>query len=186
LVELAPDDRGIAVARHAYPEIETLPPALADEIKARIGPDRGNVWRMLCWTPDTAETFVAYSESVRHRNDIPPKIRELVILRVGHLCGAPYEVHHHRRIAREVGLGDAEIAAAAEGPEAEGLDDGQRFALTMADELCGEKRLSQATFDKAVAAYGIRTVADMVLLVGFYTMACMFLNSFAIDIEPPA
>jgi len=172
------------VARYGYPEIETLPEALSDEIKRRIGPDRGNVWRMLCWTPDTAETFIAYSESIRHRNEIPPKIRELMILRIGHLCDAPYEVHHHRRIAKEVGLGDAEICAAAEGPRAEGLDASQRFALTMVDELAGDKQLSQATFDEAVATYGVRTVADMVLLVGFYTMACMFLKSFAIDIEP--
>jgi 4-carboxymuconolactone decarboxylase len=172
------------MARYAYPEIETLPEALAEEIKGRIGPGRGNVWKMLCWTPDTAETFIAYSESIRNRNEVPPKIRELMILRVGHLCNAPYEIHHHRRIGKGAGLSDAEIAASAAGPQAEGLDDAQRFALTMVDELTEDKQLKQATFDKAVATYGIRTVADMVLLVGFYTMASMFLNSFAVDIEP--
>lgn len=172
------------MARYAYPEIDTLPDALAEEMKNRIGPGRGNVWQMLCWSPDAAETLIAYSESIRNRNDIPPKIRELMILRVGHLCNAPYEIHHHRRIAKSVGLGEAEISALTEGPQADGLDDAQRFALTMVDELVADKQLSQTTFDKAVADYGIRTVADLVLLVGFYTMASMFLNSFAVDIEP--
>lgn len=174
------------MARHAYPAIETLPESLADEMKNRIGPGRGNVWQMLCWSPGTAETFIAYSESIRNENDIPPALRELMILRVGHLSDAPYEVHHHTRIARDAGLSDAEIDAAAVGPQAAGLDATQRLALTMTDELVSDRRLSQPSFDAALAAWGIRMVADMVLLVGFYTMASMFLNSFAIDIEDDA
>ena len=174
------------MARHAYPALDTLPATLAAEMKNRIGPGRGNVWQMLCWTPGTAETFIAYSESIRREHDIPPKLLELMILRVGHRCSAPYEVHHHKRLARQAGLSDAEIDATATGPQAAGLDDAQRFVLTLVDELVDARTLSQPNFDAAVAAYGIRTVADMVLLVGFYTMACMFLNSFAVDIEPPA
>jgi hypothetical protein len=53
----------------------------------------------------------------------------------------------------------------------------------MTEELVRDKGLGQATFDKAVARHGERMVADIVLLVGFYTMACMFLKSFGIDIE---
>ena len=172
------------MARCAYPELAGLPEPLAAELKNRIMPGRGNVWRMLCWTPDAAKTLIDYSESIRHRNDIPPKLRELMILRTGHLCAAPYELHHHTRIAKEVGLSEAEMAASTEGPAAAGLDDTQRFVLTMVDALVADKRLSQADFDDAVAQFGTRMVADMVLLVGFYTMACMFLNSFEVDVEP--
>ena len=174
------------MARHAYPALDTLPAALAAEMKNRIGPGRGNVWQMLCWSPATAGTFIAYSETIRKPQDIAPKLLELMIPRVGHLCGAPYEVHHHTRLARNVGLSDADLAAAATGPDDAGLDTEQRLALTLVDELVNRKTLDQATFDRAVAAWGIRTVTDMVLLTGFYTMASMFLNAFAVDIEPPA
>ena len=173
------------MARHAYPSIDNLPEELAREIRARVTPGRGNVWRMLTWTPDAAAKFVDYSEAVRYRNAIPPKIRELIILRVGHLCGAAYEVHHHRRQGREVGMTESSIAAATVGATAPGIDEAERFALKMADELVTDKQLSQATFDQAVKDHGVRTVADIVLLVGFYTMACMFLNSFGIEIEQP-
>jgi alkylhydroperoxidase family enzyme len=171
------------VARYAYPSIDNLPEPLAKEIRARVTPGRGNVWRMLLWSPDTAEKFIDYSEAVRHRNAIPPKIRELMILRTGHLCDAPYEVHHHKRISREVGLTEAMIDAAAVGPTAAALDDAQRFALKMVDELIADKQLSQATFDKAIKDYGVKTVVDMILMVGFYTMACMYMKSFGIEIE---
>ena len=172
------------MARCPYPALDDLPAPLAAEMHNRIAPGRGNIWRMLCWTPDAAQTFIDYSESIRHHNDIPPQLRELMILRVGHLCAAPYELHHHTRIAREVGLSEAELAASADGPSAAGLDETQRCVLTMVDALVADKRLSQALFDDALARFGTRTVADMVLLVGFYTMACMFLNSFAVDVEP--
>lgn len=173
------------MARHPYPSIDNLPEELAKEISVRVTPGRGNVWRMLLWTPDSASKFIDYSEAVRHRNAIPPKIRELIILRVGHLCGAAYEVHHHKRIAREVGMTETSIAASTIGSTAPGIDEAERFALQMADELVTDKQLSQGTFDKAVQAYGVRTVADIILIVGFYTMACMFLNSFGIEIEQP-
>ena len=173
-----------SVARYAYPSIDNLPEPLAKEIRARVTPGRGNVWRMLLWSPDTAQKFIEYSEEVRHRNAIPPQIRELMILRTGHLCDAAYEVHHHKRIAREVGLTDSLIAAATGGTAA-GLDDAQRLALKMVDELIADKQLSQATFDKAIKDYGVRTVVDMILMVGFYTMACMYMKSFGIEIEQP-
>ena len=173
------------MARHAYPSIDNLPEELAKEIRARVTPGRGNVWRMLLWTPDAAAKFIDYSEVVRYRNALPPKIRELIILRVGHLCGAAYEVHHHKRIAREVGMTESSIAASTVGSTAPGIDEAERFALTMADELVTDKQLSQTTFDQAIREYGVRTVADIILLVGFYTMACMFLNSFGIEIEQP-
>jgi 4-carboxymuconolactone decarboxylase len=171
------------MARIAYPSPDTLPQRLQQELAARVKPDRGNVWRMLMITPDTAGAFIDYSEMVRHHSLIPPKLREVIILRVGHLCEAVYEVHQHVRIAREVGLSEAQIEATAIGADAPGLSDDERFAMTMTEELVRDKGLGQATFDKAVARHGERMVADIVLLVGFYTMACMFLKSFGIDIE---
>jgi alkylhydroperoxidase family enzyme len=173
------------MARYAYPPLDNLPEPLASEMRKRVSPGRGNVWRMLLWTPDAAEKFIEYSEEVRHRNAIPPQIRELMILRTGHLCDAAYEVHHHKRIGREVGLTDTSIAAAAIGTSAPGIDDAQRFALGMVDELIANKQLSQTSFEKAIECYGVRTVTDMILMVGFYTMACMFMKSFDIEIEQP-
>lgn len=173
------------MARYAYPPIDKLTGDLSREIGERVSPGRGNVWHMLLWSPGAAEKFIAYSEEVRNRNAIPPQIRELMILRVGHLCGAPYEVHHHQRIGRSVGLSETSIAASAVGSKAAGLDGTERFALDLVDELIHDKRLSESTFNQMIEQYGVRTTEDMILMVGFYTMASMFLNSFDVDIEQP-
>ena len=174
------------MARHPYPPTDDLSPKLKEELRKRVGPDRGNVWRMLMWSPKTAESFVDYSEAVRHGTELPPKLREFVILRVGHRCDAPYEIHAHQRIAREIGMSEAEIAAAAPGADTSGLEETERFMLAMADDLVRDKRLSETNFKKALETFGVRTTTDIILLAGFYVMACLFLNSFDIDIEQPA
>jgi hypothetical protein len=45
---------------------------------------------------------------------------------------------------------------------------------------------SEANFKKAIDTFGVRTLIDILLLVGFYQMACLFLLTFQIDVEKPA
>lgn len=171
------------MARYSYPPLDNLPEHLAREIRARVVPGRGNVWRMLMWTPQTAGPFVDLSEAVRHRTLLPPEIRELIILRVAYLCDAAYEIHHHKIIGREVGMTEDAITAASKGSTALGIDALERLALDLTDDLVKNHHLSNETFAKAIDKFGIRTVADVVLLVGFYIMASLFLKTFEIDIE---
>jgi AhpD family alkylhydroperoxidase len=177
---------GRPVARHPYPPLDNLPERLTKEIRNRVAPDRGNVWKMLMWTPDTAPSFIDFSEAVRHHTLLSPKLRELIILRVGELCGAAYEVHHHKRIAREVGMTESQIAATRAGADTAGLDEQEKLVLAIADDLVKDKQVGEANFAKAVEVFGVRTVADIVLLAGFYTTACYFLKTFGIDIEQPS
>lgn len=171
--------------RHPYPPLDTLPAPLAEALKHRIGPDRGNVWKMLAWSPALAQPFVDFNDAVRYRTVLSPELRELIILRVGHLCEAPYELHHHTRIAREEGMSEELIRAAAVGAEAPGLDDAQQLVLALTDDLVNERRASDATFAPATAMFGAGGLTEIIMLVGSYVLACMFLRSFAIDIEQP-
>ena len=118
------------MARHAYPPLDNLSPRLTEELRKRTGPDRGNVWKMLMWSPGMAEAMIDFNDAVRYRISLPDTLRELIILRVGHLCDAPYEIHHHERISREIGMSEQLIAAPRLGATAPGLDATQRLALT--------------------------------------------------------
>jgi 4-carboxymuconolactone decarboxylase len=172
--------------RHAYPPLDNLPPRLAEELKKRVAPDRGNVWKMLMWSPDLAVPFVDFNDAVRYKIALPDDLRELVILRVGNLCEAAYEVHHHTRIGREIGMSEELMRAAAIGSSAPGLDDKQKLLLDLTDDLVEDRRASDANLAKAVAAFGAKGLTDIIMLVGCYVMACMFLRTFGIDIEKPA
>jgi 4-carboxymuconolactone decarboxylase len=173
------------VARHAYPPLDNLSPRLAEELKKRVGPDRGNVWKMLMWSQGMAAPFVDFNDAVRYKIALPDDLRELIILRVGHLCEAAYEVHHHTRISREIGMSEDLIATAKVGSSAPGLDATQRLAFDLTDDLVKDKRASDANFAKAIEVFGPEKVTEIIMLVGCYVLACMFLRTFGIDIEKP-
>jgi 4-carboxymuconolactone decarboxylase len=173
------------MARHAYPSLDNLPDRLKEELRKRTGPDRGNVWKMMMWSPAMAAPFIDFNDAVRYKLTISDQLREIVILRVGRLCQADYEVHHHSRIAREVGMSEELIAATAVGSSSPGLDATQRLALDITDELVNDRRLSDANLDKAMDVFGPGVLVEIIMLAGCYVMACMFLRTFGIDIEQP-
>ena len=173
------------MARHAYPSLDNLSPRLADEAKKRIAPDRGNVWKMIMWSPGMAEAFIDFNDAVRYRTSLPDDLRELMILRVGHLCDAPYEIHHHTRISREIGMSEALIAAPKTGASAPGLDATQRLALSLTDDLVKTQRASDENMAGAIKTFGESGLNEIIMLVGCYVMACMLLRTWGVDIERP-
>lgn len=174
------------MARIAYPPFDNLPERLKEELRKRTGPDRGNVWKMMMWSPTMAAPFTDFNDAVRYKLTISDELREIIILRVGRLCEAAYEVHHHSRIGREIGMSEELIAATAVGSSAAGLDATQKLALDMVDDLVKDKRLSDGTFAKAMDTFGPAVIMEIIMLAGCYVMACMFLKTYGIEIEKPA
>jgi 4-carboxymuconolactone decarboxylase len=171
------------VARHAYPPLDNLSPRLAEEIRKRTGPDRGNVWKMLMWSPGMAEAMIDFNDVVRYKISLSDSLRELIILRVGHLCDAPYEIHHHERISREIGMSEELIAAPKIGASAAGLDATQRLALSITDDLVKDRRVSDANFPSAIKVFGENGLQEILMLAGCYVIACTFLRTWEVDIE---
>jgi len=173
------------VARHAYPSLDNLSPRLAEELRRRTAPDRGNVWKMLMWSPDIAERFIDFNDAVRYKISLSDSLRELIILRVGHLCEAAYEIHHHTRISREIGMREELIAAPKVGASALGLDATQRLALSLTDDLVKERRASDDNLAQAIKVFGESGLNEIMMLVGCYVLACMLLRTWGVDIEQP-
>ena len=173
------------MARHAYPPLDNLSPRLTEELRKRTGPNRGNVWKMLMWSPGMAEAMIDFNDAVRYKISLSDPLRELIILRVGHLCDAPYEIHHHERISREIGMSEALITAPKTGAGAAGLDATQRLALSITDDLVKNRRVSDANLPQALQTFGENGVQEILMLTGCYVIACMLLRTWSVDIEQP-
>lgn len=166
---------------YRYPDLDGLPPELKAEV---IGPRRSlNVYRMVMHTPAIAPSFLAFADALRHRSSLPASWRELAILRVGHRYDAPYEVHHHQRIAREAALREPVIAAARIGPTAAGLTAEERLVLEAADQLLDCHGLTAELRDRALLTLSENQLADLVMTVGFYQLVCNFLTTFGVSVE---
>ena len=117
------------------------------------------------------------------RPSIPPRAREILILRTCARRGCEYEWGVHvTAFAASVGLDDAVVRATANGPSpALSTDDALLFAL--ADELCDRATVRDATWAALSARFAETQLLEMVALVGFYSLISFVANAAAIERE---
>jgi 4-carboxymuconolactone decarboxylase len=116
---------------------------------------------------------------------LPPRDRELLILRTGWNTRADYEWHQHVRIARAEGLTDDEIGRVQEGPDAPGWAPADSLVLRAADELHGDACITDATWAGLAARYDERQLIEVPMVVGHYHMLAFALNSLGVQVEAP-
>ncbi len=143
-----------------------------------------NVFTTLARHPKLLKRWMVFANHVLFKSSLPPRDRELLILRVAHLCRSQYEWGQHRPIARDCGLTDDEIARVADGPDAPGWDPFEAALLRAADELHTDACLSDATWKKLAERYDEHRLMDAVFTVGNYTLLAMALNSFGVRLDP--
>lgn len=125
------------------------------------------------------------ADAILQGNSLPDRLRELAIVRVGHVYQAPYEVHHHENIGRMVGLSQAAIAAAATGSAA-GLSKEEASILRCTDQLLAQHTLSDAERAEALEFLTVGQLSDLVITIGFYQLVSNFLNTFGVTTEGEA
>ena len=108
---------------------------------------------MLLNSPAVTEGWEAMLTAIRQKTALAPRLRELIILRVATLNGAPYEFEAHVPHARQAGMPDALIERLRAGPApaelAEGvggLAPGEAEALALTDAMTRGIEVSDAVF----------------------------------------
>ena len=114
---------------------------------------------------------------------LPPRERELLILRTGWLCQAEYEWGQHVVIGKKAGLTDEEIARIKEGPDAKGWAPFDATLLRAADELHKDSVIGNKTWAALSERYNTEQLMDTVFAVGQYTLVSMALNSFGVQLD---
>lgn len=159
----------------------------------------GNALATLARHPDLAEAFLPFNTRLLLRSTLPPRLRELAILRVARRSGCAYEWAHHARIAAKAGLSAAEIEAAGNGevigPDGADVSDKpdvvnrvggselDRAVLDAVDELAGGCNLSDRTWSTLAAHLGERQLMDLVFTIGAYLLLAMAFNTFGVEPE---
>ena len=127
--------------RLSEPRIPPLPPEQwNDEARELMQPfvESGrdyNIFRTLMHHPKLAQRWMVFANHVLGKSSLPERERELVILRVGHLCRAGYEWNKHADISRFLGMSEEEINSSTSGPETSGLSELDHLILLATDEL---------------------------------------------------
>lgn len=130
--------------------------------------------------PDLAKAFLGFSRHLLFASTLPPRLREVAILRVAHRRGCVYEWVHHVDMGKAEGLTDPDIEAITRG---EASDPTDRLILTAVDELETTSTLGDTTWAELGKHLDEHQRMDLVFTVGSYGMLAMALNTFEVPLE---
>lgn len=166
------------------PRIAPVEQLNEDQSAALEGLPPLNIFRTLVHAPKALKGFLAWGNYVlSRRNSLPPREREIVILRIGYLCRSGYEFTQHTRIGKRDGLTTEEIARIKQGAGAAGWSAADQALIRAADELHADQFISEATWQALSEHFDEKQRMDVVFTAGQYTQVSMMLNTFGVQLE---
>ena len=146
-----------------------------------------NVFRLLANAPNV---FPGWSQMVDELFASPTfgaRTREVIVLRVAHLQGSPYELAQHVPLGRAAGLTEQQLDAIATGDlDGAGFSADEHTALDVVTELCTTHHLRDESFAKARAVFGDAALTELLMIVSCYFGLALVVNAADLDIDTTA
>jgi alkylhydroperoxidase family enzyme len=143
-----------------------------------------NIFNTLARDPDALKAFLAWGSYIlSRRNALPPREREIVILRTGFLCRSGYEWTQHRRIGLHAGLTEDEVERIKGGSAAGGWSEADVALLDASDDLHRRQFIGDAVWAALRRHFSEKQCMDLVFTAGQYTQVSMILNSFGVQLD---
>jgi 4-carboxymuconolactone decarboxylase len=130
--------------------------------------------------PEVAAKFLEFRATATDHTTLSEREREIVIIAVGTVWGAEYELYAHTALARHAGLSDDAVATLLKGEIPDSLSDRERLAARVAQQLSTVHRVSGELYHEAEQAFGPRGLFDIVTLMGQYHTVCTLLTLFEV------
>ena len=143
-----------------------------------------NLYATLARHPTFFRPRAVQSAYIRTGATLSDRDREILILRIGWLCGSEYEWSQHVRVARRIGMSADEILDVAVGATASRWSRFEADLLRATDELHHQDTVSDATWSALSNRYDTGQLIDMVITVAGYRMVSIALNSLGTQLEP--
>jgi 4-carboxymuconolactone decarboxylase len=177
------------MSRYRDIAVEDMTPAqkeVHDEIVAGKRGRFGGPFQLLIRAPEVCRHLSRLGEYLRWGSSLSPALSELAICLTARHIRANYEWHAHAPLAVEAGVPAAAIEAIRSGaaPRFEAKD--QALVYRLVSELIDTKRLADASFAEAIAAFGEQGVVELGTIIGYYTAIGSALNVFEVALPAGA
>ena len=129
-----------------------------------------NIYRLLLNSPALAESWFNHSNAVRWKTALDGRLREIIIIRLGHLTRCQYVLRQH-------------VPALA---LADGLSLTECNALAYADVMTRDIVVPDEVFAQVARHFDQRQLVELTVLIGTYNMNARVLQALELDLEPAA
>jgi alkylhydroperoxidase family enzyme len=169
------------IGEHEHPELAELIQRFSAGRRGRLI----NIYRMLLNAPPLAESWFNHSNAVRWNTTLSGRLREIVIIRMGHLARCDYVLRQHvPLLALADGLSVEECDALADWARSQFFDPRERAALAYADTMTRDIAVPDDIFAAVKRHFDDRQIVELTVLIGSYNMNARVLRALELDIEP--
>lgn len=134
--------------------------------------------------PELMKRYFPFLDFLLREGSLPPRYRELAILRVAWLRQAEYEWTQHVLIARTVGVSDDEIREVAGTFDPSRWDRPDALVIQAVGELIESAGMSDETWNGLMSYLDQQQIVELIHVVGNYDLIAMFMNSTRMELEP--
>lgn len=128
-------------------------------------------------SPEVMLRAKAMGDHLRFKSALEARLSEMIILITAREWTQQYEWVAHHDIAIKAGLRREIADAIADGRRPVGMAEDEEAAYDMSIEIQRTKRVSDPTWNRAVAKFGEQGVIDLLGINGYYTFLAMTMNA---------
>jgi 4-carboxymuconolactone decarboxylase len=132
--------------------------------------------------PEVAQRALELASYLRSETSLTPRIRELGMLMAARENDCQYIWNAHAPLARSAGLADDIVDSLRDKKELPGLAPDEAAVVSYGREFFRTHRVSQATFDAALAQFGVLGLTELTNLMGCYAMLAFNVNAFGVEL----
>lgn len=143
-----------------------------------------NIFQVLLNHPLLARTVNDLLASMLWHGELDPRLRELVIMRIGWLTASDYEWTQHWRVASGLGVSTDDLLGVREWWQHNGFGPAERAVLAATDDMVRTGAVSAESWE--VCRRELKTDAallELVTAIGAWRMIASILESLAVPLE---
>jgi alkylhydroperoxidase family enzyme len=143
-----------------------------------------SVFRTLLQHPELTSAVSGLLTMLLRDGVLEPRLRELLIMRIGWVTGSVYEWTQHWAVARAIGMSDEEILGVREWRAHEGYGPAERAVLEAVDDTLETGAIRPETWRKCETHLGgTRELLELVVAIGNWQLFSSLLRSLEIPLE---
>jgi alkylhydroperoxidase family enzyme len=158
---------------------------LAEQIRSGRRGTVINVYKALLHNPALAQSWFHHINTVRWGTKVEGRLREVLIIRVGHLTGSAYILRQHvPKLAEAEGLSPELCGALGHWRDSKEFTDRERAALAFADAMTERVEVPDAVFEPLRDHFSERQIVELAVLIATYNMHSRVLQALDVDLQP--
>ena len=167
------------------PRVQPVQPGTNPDLAAleeRIRGARGRIsplYTVLLNSPELAAGWEHLFTVIRQKTSVPPRLRELVILRIAVLNGADYEFEAHVPHAIAAGM-TAEQVERLRRDDVGGLSFLEKLVVQYTDAMTRDLVVPEALYPQLDQAFDAKTLVELTATIAGYNMVSRFLIAMRI------